>query len=178
MISFLISSFIEDGSLSSQTIFLLWYSFSVKKKEKKEKKKPHPCIKRTQFALALSWPFTVHKVQGLNLNEEIISFQLRQKSFNQGQINVGLSRVKPTEGTHLTGKYSSSAIRINSSAKKEYDRLQTESILRTFPLSKVTDSSLTISLLNIHSLKKHIDDLLLETHLLHNDILCLTETRL
>ena len=148
-------------------------------KKQKKKKKSHPCIKRTQFALALPWPFTVHKVQRLNLNEGIINFQLqRQKSFNQGQINVGLSRVKLTEGTHLIGKYSSSAIRINSSAKKEYDRLQTESILRSFQLSKVPDSPLTISLLNIHSLKKHIDDLLLETHLLHNDVLCLTETLL
>ena len=83
----------------------------------------------------------MHKVQRLNLNEGIINFQLqRQKSFNQGQINVGLSRVKLTEGTHLIGKYSSSAIRINSSAKKEYDRLQTESILRSFQLSKVPDS--------------------------------------
>ena len=53
---------------------------------------------------------------------------------------------------------------VNSLAKNKYDRLQTGSILRPLPL-EVADSSLTVSFLNIHSLKKHIDDLLLEKHL-------------
>lgn len=52
--------------------------------------------------MALSWASTVHRVQGLSLNEGIISFQLqRLKSFNQGQIYVALSTVKISEGTHL-----------------------------------------------------------------------------
>ena len=148
-------------------------SFPVKKK------KSHPCIKQTEFPLVLSWASIVHKVQELSLNKGVISFQLqRQKSFNQGQIYVALSRVKTFEGTHLIGKYSSSAINENSSAKKEYDCLRTESILKPFPLSKVTDTSLTISLLNIRLLEKHIDDLLLQKHLLYSDMLCLTETQL
>ena len=75
--------------------------------------------KATQFPLALSWVCTVHKVQGLSLNEGVISFQLQwQKSFNQGLIYVASIRVKTLEGTHLIGKYSSSTIRVNSSAKK------------------------------------------------------------
>lgn len=54
--------------------------------------------------MALPWASTVHRVQGLSLNEGIISFQLQLlKSFNQGQIYVALSTVKTSEGTHLIG---------------------------------------------------------------------------
>lgn len=54
--------------------------------------------------MALSWASTVHRVQGLSLNEGIISFQLQLlKSFNQGQIYVALSTVKTSEGTHMIG---------------------------------------------------------------------------
>ena len=47
-----------------------------------KKNKTLPCIKRTQFPLALSWACTAPKVQGLSL-DGIISFDLRrQKSFS------------------------------------------------------------------------------------------------
>ena len=50
-----------------------------------KKNKSQPCIKRTQFPLALSWTCTVHKVQVLGLVEGVINFDLhRQKSFNPG----------------------------------------------------------------------------------------------
>ena len=51
-------------------------------------------IKRTQFPLMLSWACTVHKVQGLSLDVGVVSFNLEnQRSFNQGQMYVALSRV-------------------------------------------------------------------------------------
>ena len=37
-----------------------------------KKNKSQPCIKRTQFPLALSWACTVHKVQGLSLDEGVV----------------------------------------------------------------------------------------------------------
>ena len=40
-----------------------------------------PCIKWTQFALALSWACTIHKVQGLSLNESIVSFNFQKQKF-------------------------------------------------------------------------------------------------
>ena len=36
-----------------------------------KKKKLQPSIKRTQFPLVLSWPYTVHKVQGLSLSDGV-----------------------------------------------------------------------------------------------------------
>ena len=37
-----------------------------------------PFIKRTQFPLTLAWICTVHKVQGLSLQQGIIDFDLRK----------------------------------------------------------------------------------------------------
>ena len=52
-----------------------------------------PAIKRTQFPVVLSWACTVHKVQGLSLTSAVVSFDLeKQRSFNEGQMFVALSR--------------------------------------------------------------------------------------
>ena len=48
-----------------------------------------PEIQRLQFPITLAWACTLHKVQGLTLNEVAVNFELRkQKSFNPGQIYV------------------------------------------------------------------------------------------
>ena len=109
---------------------------------------------------------TVHKVQGLSLTEGVAIFVFEsQKSFNQGQIYVALSRITSINELYLIGKYTTAALKVNESAKKEYEKLRTE-------------SSSTISLLNTRSFKTHFRDILLEKHLLDNDISCLTETQL
>ena len=52
-----------------------------------------PEIQRLQFPLTLAWACTVHKVQGLTLNEIVVSFDLnKQNHFNYGQIYVALSK--------------------------------------------------------------------------------------
>ena len=60
-------------------------SFGVKKNTY------YPCVKRTQFPLALAWACTMHKVQGISLSEGVISFDLhKQRSLSQGQMYVAL----------------------------------------------------------------------------------------
>ena len=52
-----------------------------------------PEVQRIQFPIPLAWACTVHKVQGLTLQNVVISFHLnKQKSFNYGQVYVALSR--------------------------------------------------------------------------------------
>ena len=54
-----------------------------------------PSIKCNQFLLTLAWASTIHKVQGLSLEQRVIDFDLqKQKSFGPGQMYTALNRVK------------------------------------------------------------------------------------
>ena len=65
-----------------------------------------PTIKRTQFPLTLGWGSTVHKVQGLSLEQGVVDFDLhKQKSFGPGQIYTALSRVKSYDNLYCTGEF-------------------------------------------------------------------------
>ena len=143
------------------------------------KNKCQPSVKRTQFPLTLSWACTVHKVQGLSLTEGVVSFDLEsQKSFNQGQMYVALSRISSINKLYLVGKYKKEAIKVNLAAKKEYERLRRESLFNMQPQYEVTESSITLSLLKTRSLQKHFMDIAMDRRLMANDLLCLTETQL
>ena len=68
------------------------------------KNKQRPSVKRTKFPLSLTWACTVQKVQGLILTEGVVSFDLeKQKSFNQGQIYVALSKISSKNKMYLIG---------------------------------------------------------------------------
>ena len=65
----------------------------------------YPSIKRTQFPLRLSRASTVHKVQGLSLEQGVIDFDLRkQKSFGPEQIYAALSSVKNYDNLYCIGE--------------------------------------------------------------------------
>ena len=114
-----------------------------------------PVIKRTQFPLMLAWACTVHKVQGKQFKEAVISFQLqKQKRFNYGQMYVGLSRVTSLSGLYLIGEYNSRAIQSDPRAAAEYDLLRSEYCMLPVHDCIPSTNSLTICLLNTRSLKK------------------------
>ena len=100
-------------------------------------------MKRTQFPLVLSWSCTVHKVQGLSLSDGVISYKLqRQKSFNQGQMYVAnIFYVF----MHLIGNYNRDAIKVNKSAKKEYECLYSKCLLSPLSFPKASNDTLTIA---------------------------------
>ena len=61
-------------------------------------------ITRLQFPLVLAYACTVHKVQGLTLSKAVFSFDLgKQKSFNNGQVYVALSRVHKIDDLYILG---------------------------------------------------------------------------
>ena len=75
---------------------------------------------------------TVHKVQGLSLANGIVMFDLgKQKSFNQGQIFVALSRISSMNKIYFIGSYNKNALKVNQSAKKEYERLSSEGLFKS-----------------------------------------------
>ena len=91
---------------------------------------------------------------------------------------VALSRIATINELYLKGKYNKAALKVNESAKREYERLRTESCFKLQTQNRVTESAITISLLNTRSFKIHFRDILMEKHLLDNDIRCLIETQL
>ena len=122
----------------------------------------------------------MHKVQGLNLHEVVVSFQLeRQRSFNAGQIYVALSRSTSFNGLFLTGTYTPSAIIASEAVHKEYERLRShENLLKPLESFSVFDSTLNITLLNIRSLLKHVEELQHHKDIISSDVLLLTETQI
>ena len=140
-----------------------------------------PEIQRIQFPIALSWACTVHKVQGLTLENVVVSLDLRkQRYFNYGQIYVALSRAISLQGLHILGEIQSKLIKANPKVNEEYERFRdSSSYFDTLAEKQYScDPVLTVSLLNIRSLRKHSEDIKFHARLFNSDVLALTETQL
>ena len=143
-----------------------------------------PEIQRIQFPLTLAWACTVHKVQGLTLENIVVSFDLfKQRSFNYGQAYVALSRATSLSGLHILGNIQSKHIRADPRVHKEYQRLRETSldINQSHNQAESTfenNPPIVITLLNIRSLRKHCIDLKHDTRIFESDVLLLTETQL
>ena len=136
-----------------------------------------PEIQRVQFPVTLAWPCTIHKVQGLTLENIVISFNLiKQRAFNYGQIYVALSRSTSLQGVHILEQIESKHVKANPKVSEEYQRLRNECIISHSTLQNDLNV-LTISLLNIRSLKKHSIDIKFDSRLCNSDIIALTETQ-
>ena len=139
-----------------------------------------PELQRLQFPLTLAWACTVHKVQGLTLDEIVVSFDLnRQTYFNYGQIYVALSRARSLQGLHVIGQIENKHVRANPKVNTEYERMrQMHNTDMDWTASKADNNHVTISLLNIRSLRKHSIDIKHDVRITMSDIIALTETQL
>ena len=128
-----------------------------------------PEIQRIQFPIALSWACAVHKVQGLTLENVVVSLELnKQRSFNYGQIYVALSRATSLQGLHILGEIQSKHIKANPKVHEEYQRLRNTCLKASTEHESCNTSVLTISLLNIRSLRKHSNDIKLHSQLFNS----------
>ena len=115
----------------------------------------------------------------MSLDEGVISFNLQpQKSFNQEKIYVELSQIRSIEKMSFVGNYNRAAIKVKLMVEKEYACLWKESQLQTSLVTKVEENTLTVTLLSKRSLRKHLDDILYDEHLLCNDTIGLIKTQL
>ena len=97
------------------------------------------------------------KVQGLNLNCGALSFRLqRPKVFNQGQIYAALSWIRSLENMALIEKYTARSFKTNHVAKDEHERLRKENVFTLLPFFQTKKETVTLTLMNKHSLNKHI----------------------
>ena len=90
-----------------------------------------------------------------------------------------LSRVISLKGLYLIGEYNSAAIRADPRATIQYETMRQNHTMRSIDTcSTESPYSLTISLLNTRSLKKHAIDIDADEILKECDILFLTETQI
>ena len=73
----------------------------------------------------LSWACTIHRTQGLSLEESVVDFDLKkQGSLGKWQMYTELSRVSIYDKRFCVGRFEPSSIKVNFSALQEYQRLK------------------------------------------------------
>ena len=129
-------------------------------------------ITRLQFPLTLAWATTIHKVQGLTLDEIVVD--MKGGRFNPGQAYVAFSRVKTLQGLHILN-FNASAIKKSNDVHKEMVRLNAN-LLQTVPTLQCHDNHVTIALLNVRSIAAKLPDIANDDSLKCGTIICFCET--
>ena len=137
-------------------------------------------INRIQFPLTLAWAVTIHKCQGLTLNDIVVDMNGASR-FNCGQAYVAFSRVKSIKGLHLLN-FDPKGIKTNSSVKDAMSTLQTKRL----PVCEddsyfrnKTHSTIAVGHLNIHYFLEKQNDLMNKYDMYKDmDIMCFSETYL
>ena len=75
-------------------------------------------ITRTNFPLSLGWAVTIHKVQGMTVDEIVVDMSENKGKYKMGQAYVALSQVRTYEKLHIIN-YNQHQIRISSKVHKE-----------------------------------------------------------
>ncbi|XP_071172145.1 uncharacterized protein [Mytilus edulis] len=132
------------------------------------------CV-RKQFPLKLAWACTIHKVQGLTVEECVVDLN---KCFTYGQAYVALSRVTSKSGLHIK------SIETEKLDKKIFcdpDIVKGVAEMTRF-LPEVEDEReeqkdiVQIMYHNIQGLQAHAEDLKQNPDVIGVDFICLTET--
>ena len=129
-------------------------------------------IKRLQFPLTLAWATTIHKVQGLTLDEIVVD--MKGGKFSPGQAYVAFSRVKTLQGLHIL-HFNAKAIKMSTEVENEMARLSSN-MLQPVSLRPSDTSCVTIALLNVRSILAKLPDITTDKNLTSTTILCFCET--
>ena len=133
-------------------------------------------VTRLQFPLILAWASTIHKVQGLTLDQIVVD--MKGGHFGPGLAYVAFSRVKSLNGLHLID-FNPGIITCSKKVKDEMERLSSNTLP---PLEKEKCMSLpklaytTIALLNIRSVQPKLCDIQQDPITSVIDVFCVTET--
>ena len=133
-------------------------------------------ITHYQFPLTLAWATTIHKVQGLTLNEIVVDMDGTSR-FSLGQAYVAFSRVKTLAGLYIV-KFNASGIKKSEKVHEEMTRLKDNLLNASTGLkcSDLVNNALTISFLNVRSIIGKLPDIEADISLTNASILGFCET--
>jgi ATP-dependent exoDNAse (exonuclease V) alpha subunit len=79
--------------------------------------------KYTQFPVKLAWACTIHKAQGMTLDDVRVDFSEKNKDYAYGQVYVALSRASSLEGLSFTNHMKTSNIKVDTSLEAKLKSL-------------------------------------------------------
>lgn len=133
-------------------------------------------VSRRQFPLVLAWATTIHKVQGLTLNQIVVD--MKGRTFSAGQAYVAFSQVKSLEGLFIKN-FNPTSINVSTSVVAEMERLASyglppELVPQVVALPR--HKRIKIGHLNVRSYMAKQEDIKCDLTMNHVDIMCFTET--
>ena len=131
-------------------------------------------VTRYQFPLTLAFATTIHKVQGLTLDQIVVDME-GSSHFNPGQAYVAFSRVKTLDGLYLIG-FNHLSIKASEKVKEEMSRLQNQLIDPNNLVHHIPCTETTIAFLNVRSINAKLEDIKVDTILENACILGFCET--
>ena len=133
-------------------------------------------VSRRQFPLVLAWATTIHKVQGLTLDQIVVD--MKGHAFSAGQAYVAFSRVKSLEGLFIKN-FNPTSIKVSAPVVAEMERLATN-CLPSEPIPQVVSllkhDWIKIGHLNVRSYMAKQEDVKCDLTMSHVAIMCFTET--
>ncbi|KAG1928320.1 ATP-dependent DNA helicase PIF1 [Pimephales promelas] len=134
---------------------------------------------RRQFPIKLAYACTAHKVQGMTMENAVVSLK---KIFEPGMAYVALSRTTSLRGLHIT-EFDEKKIYADPTVTASLENMTRATFDGIMPLLQQVrennmDQTLTIIHHNTEGLSSHIEDIRCHHELLLSDILCMTETHL
>ena len=123
--------------------------------------------------MVLAWATTIHKVQGLTLNEIVVD--MKGRAFSASQAYVAFSRVKSL----FIKNFNQTSIKVSAAVVAEMERLAAN-CLPPEPVPQVValpkQNWIKIGHLNIRSYLAKQEDIKCDLPMSHADIMCFTET--
>jgi hypothetical protein len=132
---------------------------------------------RKQFLIKLACARTVHRSQGLTLDN--VAFQPAGIRIH-GLVYTTLSCVRSIDSLYLLSPLTKDNFKVKQEVDIEMERLRTTAKwqLHYDYQSIQTNSSISILSLNTRNLNAHMDDILNDYDIMQSDILCLQETHM
>ena len=140
--------------------------------------KPSCQVNRRQFPLTLAWAVTIHKCQGLTIDEIVVDMTPKKGQYTSGQAYVAFSRVKELNKLHIIN-YTCEQIHVSQNVAPEMDRIRRKPVLRLPEINvHAYTSCVSILHINVGGLQAKKEDVMQE-HLFHRvDVISLNETHL